>query len=949
MASRIFSHSLFAGSMAALLCSQAAWAQSESVDDQAAIDAPADATPTEDRSEEGAGADIVVTGSRTNRPGFTSPTPVTALSSDELTKISPSILSDALRVMPALSSTSGTQRNSGSTGGGQSFLNLRGLGATRTLTLLDGRRFVATNITGSVDANLIPSGLVERVDLVTGGASAAYGSDAVAGVANFILNTRFVGVRGTAQYGISSHGDNREFAATLTAGTSFADGRGHVVVSGEYFQNDGIDGNARAWARSGYQIITNPAGAGTADNPTQILSPNVRLVTSYGGLILNGNGGSAAANASYRGLTFGSDGQPQPFDFGTFTSNGTQVGGDGVDNSIIQQINRPLTRKTVFGHASFDVAPGWELFAEGSFGEVHSNYINGPNVHNSTAAQTAFITIQQDNAFLPESIQSRMIADGVTSLTMTRWDLEGGPTHTDNLNRTTRLVGGFRGKFGSWTLDGYYQWGQNRNTNIVMATNRIGNFNLAADAVFAPDGSVVCRSTLTDPTKGCVPFNPFGSESASAEAVDYVNGASPAYIKTTQQVAALNLSGEPFSTWAGPVSFAIGAEYRKETANVESDALSLLNGYKIGNQQPWSGKYDIKEYYAEAIVPLADNLPLLRMLEINGAIRRTDYSTSGTVTTWKGGVTYKPIEDLRLRLTRSRDIRAPNLNELFSKGRQTVSTVRDPFNGNALVSNVSTLVTGNPNLKPEIANTLTYGGIYSPSWAPGLQVSIDYYNLKIDGAIQTISNQIALDQCFAGETSLCSLIDRDNAGNLVMFRSAPINYSRLETSGIDIEASYRLPMESWLDWWRGQLTLRAVANRVNHFTTSAPGLVTRDVAGSIVDTQPHWRGQGQLNYANAGFSATLIGRYIGGGTYDVSRTPEQLGFRHVRAQAFLDGQVSLDIPGLGKHGQFFLNVRNILDTAPRIAPLPGNLAIVTNPNLYDTVGRMFRIGVKAGF
>ena len=909
----------------------------QTTEDAAAVD------PTD------SGQDIVVTGSRVSRPGYTAPTPVTSLSSGELTKSSPSTIADALRTLPALTNTSGTQRNSGSAGGGQSFLNLRGLGATRTLTLVDGRRFVSTNITGSVDANLIPSALVERVDIVTGGASAAYGSDAVAGVVNFVIDTRFKGLKGSAQYGISSEGDNREFVATLTGGTRFADDRGRIVVSGEYFRNDGIAGDARRWARSGYQVITRPGAAGTAADPTQILAANVRLVSSYGGLILNGNGGTAAANASFRGITFNPDGSPRAFDFGTLTSTGTQVGGDGIDNGIIQQINRPLERKAVFGHATFDVTPEWNVFVQASYGDVHSDYINGPNVHNSSAAQTAFITIQRDNAFLPQAVRDQMLARGVTSLTMTRWDLEDGKTHTDNRNKTTRVVGGFAGKIGSWSLDGYYQWGQNLNTNIVKTTNRIGNFTRAVDSVRTASGAVVCRSTLTDPTNGCVPFNPFGVGAPSQAALAYVNGDSPAYIRTTQQAAAVNLSGEPFATWAGPVSLAVGAEYRRETARVRSDALSVQNGYKIGNQQPWSGDYDIREFYAETVVPLARDMTLLNLLEVNGAVRRTDYSTSGAVTTWKGGVTYKPVDDLRLRLTRSRDIRAPNLNELFSRGRQNVSSVRDPFRGNILVSNVSSLTTGNAALQPEIAETLTYGGVFSPSFIPGLQLSVDYYKLRIDGAIATVTDQIALDQCFAGATDFCALSTRDASGNLTAFRSSPINYSRLETSGIDIEASYRVPMADWIDWWRGQLTLRAVANRVNHFTTSAPGLVTRDVAGSIVDSQPKWRGQAQIGYTQDTFDLTLIGRYIGSGTYDVSRTPAQLGFRDVAPQAFLDGQIAVNIPAMGKGGQLYLNVRNILNTEPRIAPLAGNLAIVTNPFLYDTVGRMFRIGIRAEY
>lgn len=896
-----------------------------------------DSNPVEDQM-------ITVTGSRVARSGFTTPTPVTAISSDDLARSSPSTIADALRTMPVLTNTSGTQRNSGSTGGGQSFLNLRGLGATRTLTLLDGHRFISSNINGSVDANLIPSALIKRVEVVTGGASAAYGSDAVAGVVNFILDRDFHGLKANVQYGQTDHNDNIEYLATLSGGVHFADGRGKLIISGEYFRNEGIKGDARDWAREGWQIITNPAGAGTVDNPTQILASNVRLVTSYGGLITTGTGGTAANNLLFKGITFSPTGAPIPFNFGTFTTTGTQVGGDGIDNGILQQINRPLERKSVFGHLDFEATPGWNLFAEGSYGVVHSDYINGPNVHNSTAAQTAFISIKADNAYLPASIKTQMAAAGVTGLTMTRWDLEDGKTHTDNLNKTLRLAAGFEGKIGSWKVDGYFQWGRNNNTNLVETTNKISNFNLAIDAVVNPaNNQIVCRSTLTDPTNGCVPFNPFGVGAPSAAALVYVNGTSPAYILTTQEAAGVNFSGDLFSIWAGPVSLAFGGEYRRETADVTSDAASVANNYKIGNQQPWSGSYNIKEAYAETVLPLAKEMPLLHNLELNGAVRVTDYSTSGTVTTWKAGISYSPVDDIRLRLTRSRDIRAPNLNELFSKGRQGVATVRDPFKGNVTVSNVSSLTTGNPNLVPEVANTLTYGAVFTPSFIPNFNLSVDYYRIRIDGAIATVTDQVALDQCFAGIANFCTLQTRDANGNLTRFSSSPINYSRLETSGIDIEASYRVSLGS------GDLGFRLLANRVNHYTTEAPGLVTRDIAGSIVDSQPHWRGQGQISYAVGAFQTAFVGRYISSGTYDKSRTAAQLGFQTVKAQAFVDAQFSYDLPVLGDGGKIYLNIRNIFGTDPRVAPLAGNLAIVTNPFLYDTAGRMFRVGVKASF
>lgn len=892
-------------------------------------------------------AEVIVTGTRIARPGYTAPTPVTTLSAQELQKAAPSTISEALRTLPALSTSTGPNRNTGSTGGGQTYLNLRNLGAQRTLTLVDGRRFVASNETGSVDVNLIPSVLVSRVDIVTGGASAAYGSDAVSGVVNFILDTKFEGLKGSVQYGESTYGDNREWVGSLAGGRSFAGGRGHLVGSLEYYKDKGVAGDARDWARAGYQIIANPGALGTPASPSQILASDVKIETSYAGLILHGNGGTAAANASFRGITFNPDGTPRPFDFGTLTSSGTQVGGDGLDNGIIQQIIRPLERKVAFVHSDFDVTDHFSIFGEANYGAEESDYINGSNNHNSTAAQTAYITVQRDNAFLPASIRNQMIASGVTSLTMTRWDPEGGPAHTDNQNYTTRLVGGFKGDFAGWRVDGYYEWGQNRNKDMIIGTNIVSNFNQAVDAVVNPaNGQIVCRSSLTNPGDGCVPFDPFGAGAASNAAVAYVNGVAPSRTKTTEQVAAVNLSGEPFHDWAGPVSIATGVEYRRETATVTSDDLSLVGGYKLGNQQPWSGSYNIKEAYVETDVPLASDLPLIKSLDLNAAARRTDYSTSGLVTTWKVGLTYKPIDDLRLRFTRSRDIRAPSLSELFSAGRQRVATVRDPFHGNATVSNVSVATPGNPNLTPEIADTLTYGAVYQPSWAPGLALSADYYDIKIADAIGTPSQQYVLDQCFAGVTSLCGLIIRDPNGNLIQFQSSPINYSQAEASGVDLEASYRVPADEWFDWWRGSLNVHALANYVAHNTSTVPGTKPLDVAGSILNSDPHWQWQAAGTYNLDRFSATLIWRHVGGGVYDPTKSPSQLSLQHVGSVDYFDGQVSYDLPQLGRGGQVYVNVRNLFNRQPPATPQPGNLSLGTNPFLYDVIGRMVRVGVR---
>jgi outer membrane receptor protein involved in Fe transport len=271
------------------------------------------ATPEQASEQE---KDIVVTGSRIGRSGFTTPTPVTVINSEQLVKSAPSTLAESLRNLPALTATSGPQRASGTQGGGQSFLNLRNLGAVRTLTLLDGRRFVAASQFGTVDVNLLPAGLIQRVDIVTGGASAAYGSDAVAGVVNFVLDTKYEGLKGEVSSGISSEGDNAEKRAILTGGISTAGDRLHLIASAEYYKNDGILEGKRDWARRGTNLINGPAGG-----PSQILAEDVRNLGTYGGTLLTGNGGTAAQNALFRGLQFGPGGTVLRYSFGSYATS----------------------------------------------------------------------------------------------------------------------------------------------------------------------------------------------------------------------------------------------------------------------------------------------------------------------------------------------------------------------------------------------------------------------------------------------------------------------------------------------------------------------------------------------------------------------------------------------------------------------------------------------------
>lgn len=924
---RLVRVSLLAGVAMNFAVAPAVYAQSTDMDD------------TEFTSEQTDQTDIVVTGSRIGRSGFTTPTPVTVLSSEQLIKASPSTIADSLRTLPALTATSGPQRASGTQGGGQSFLNLRNLGAIRTLTLLDGRRFVAASQYGTVDVNLLPSGLIQRVDVVTGGASAAYGSDAVAGVVNFVLDTQYEGLKGEVSSGISGRGDNNELRGTLTGGIALADNRLRLVGSAEYYRNKGILEGKRAWARRGSNLINGPAGG-----PALIEGEDVRALGTFGGLITTGNGGTAAQNALFGGLQFGPGGTVSRYDYGSYSTSTQQIGGDGVNTELFQEINRPLERASFFGRAEYELTDNWSVFGEASYGTTSTRYSTSTNRHLATNP----ITIRRDNAFLPAQLQDMLAANpDISSLTMLRWSMEGGLADVSVDTDTDRYVAGFKGKLGNLNLSGYYQHGRTKQRTDVINNEITANFNRAVDAIVHPTtGQIICRSTLTNPDDGCSPFNVFGQGSPSDAALAYTRGVSRTDSTFKEDVVAINLSGTLFEGWAGPISFATGGEYRKEQAKLSVDPISQAGGFLFANPQPWAGSYDVKEGYVETIVPLLKDAPFAKDVEFNGAIRYTDYSTSGGVTTWKAGLSWTPFTSLRLRGTRSRDIRAPNLSELFTSGRTQSATVVDPFMGNERTSGIFITTTGNAALQPEKANTLTLGAVYQPTFVSGLSISADYYDIKINDAIGSLSAQQGVDQCYAGNQLACGFITRDNSGRISALTAYPINLSTLENSGVDVEVSYRVPLAHH----DSSLSLRSVISYVGKLATTTPGSTAIDRAGEVgINSNPHWRFNAQADFNRGNFNWFNQMRFIGGGRYDNTKGPAAVQLQNIKAQAYWDMRFAYKFEDFGDGAEMYLNIQNVLDQDPPYAPGDGSIAVATNTQLYDTFGRMFRIGFRFSF
>lgn len=946
MNQEIFRRGLFSVAAASLLIAASAQAQTPSGPDGAQDDTQMIEA-------------VVVTGSRAVRDGSRAPSPVTVVSGEQLQKASPGALGEAVTQLPgfrgssrpATGNVSATGPNSGS------FLNLRNLGAQRTLVLIDGRRAAPSALSGATDINLLPQELVKRVDVVTGGASAAYGSDAVAGVVNFILDSEFTGVKGLVQAGVSTEGDARSEKATLSFGQSFADDRGHVLLSGSYFHTPGLQSlDDRDWSAQGWGTITDPA------NPAKLLirSNLNSSLTSRGGVIVTSSAGSAAPANALSGLQFLPGGAVAAFNTGSLRSTLNQIGGDGA--RPLTNLSAAITTESLFGRVSYALTPQVKVYAQGQYGASHNRY---NQVQSFAIPGLNGVTIFSGNAYLPAAVQTAMTRGGIPFFTMGRMNFDIGPSVADARNRTSDLIAGLDAELGGgWSLSAYYEHGRNQQTIRTENNLILENFYAAADAVYDPaSGAITCRVSLTHPGlyPGCTPINLFGEGSPSQAAKDYVTGASQYTAVLTQDVASFTLRGEPLSTQAGPVALAFGGEYRREAAEQSSDARSQqsnaatgirgfpiaysysVGGYQLTNVQPVSGSYEVKEAFVEAQVPLVRDVALARSIDLNGAARLTDYSTSGSVTTWKVGLSWEPVEDLRLRATRSRDIRAPNVSELFSGSVQSLITVRDTANGGVSTAVIGSAL-GNRDLRPEIADTVTAGAVYRPRWLAGFTASADYYSIDVTDVIATLTAQQTVDLCAAGSTQTCGNIVRNSAGGIVRIFTPQLNLNGLKSQGVDIEASYgaRLPNGD-------TLALRVMASHLAKMTYSYPGAGSVDRAGEVgLSSNPRWTATAGVNWRRGPLEISAQERFVGPGAYDKTLIEGvTIENNHVRSMAYTDVTATYDLSSADERGvRLFATVTNLFDRTPPITPL-GTLGTFypTNAQLYDVLGRSVFAGM----
>lgn len=855
-------------------------------------------------AQSGDASDIVVTGSRIDRPGYESPTPLLHMTQDDLDVVSRTNIGAALADLPQFKASQSPQTSGTNAQAGRFPVNIRGLGETRSLVLVDGRRLVSDN-----DLNTVPSIMVKSVDIVTGGASAAWGSDAVAGVVNMIIDGDYEGVRLGAEGGISSRGDAGQVKFEGKYGTSFAGGRGHFVIGGEYVNNKGI------------LRKTDRENTGRFASVNNTLTPDVGHATRLiGGYITSG---------ALKGYGFNPDGTLRVPDIGTVVGT-NMIGGEGPSDDERSPLITPQQRYAAMAKASYELTDSLKISADLRYSRYYNNYTWFGDHTNS-------VTIQADNAFLNDDIRQALADAGQTSFTMARYNADLSYSTIDldrrSIQGTLALDGEFGG--GRWRYSAYYSHGQYRNKMETPGFLIAANFANAVDAVIDPTtGEAVCRSGAA----GCVPLNLFGEGAPSQEAIDYVTG-TPRYNGVNRlDTYGVSLRGEPFDLPAGAVSIAVGAEGRNLETSAEIGELDAAKAFSTFYFSAFSGKYDVKEAFGEIVVPVIKDVPLLRKLELNGAVRASDYSTSGTIWSWKLGATNEFVPGLIGRVTRSRDIRAPSLSELYST--QTVSYVGvvDPLNAAEGSRSVLVYGGGNASLQPEKADTWTAGFTAAP--LPGLTASIDYFNIAIKDVITSIGAQVLVDRCNGGNTSLCGYITRDADGRISSVASSSVNLSEFKTDGVDAEVAYSLPLNNSAN---GRINFRLVGTWVNHFTTddgTAEIEYVKSQGYAFVNGVPRIRANASVGYASDGFSGLVRARYTSSGYWN--RTSTALTNNHIPAYTYIDLQLSQKVPfGDGKHFELYGNVSNLFDKDP---PLYSNFS-----PYYDVIGRYMTAGLRLEF
>ena len=950
---------------------------------------------------------IQVTGSRIARTSAQMTTPTTMIDAKEIAQSGVKNIGDLMHKLPAMisgvGSTTATGNGTGLQSAGQELINLRGLGTERSLVLVNGRRHVSGDAGNSaVDISMIPTSLIERVEIITGGASAIYGADAVTGVVNFIMKKDFTGFELDASYAQSAENDAKSNDISLTWGTDFADSAGNVTFHVSYSDRDALSVTARDYANKNHSFLPNPENTGPNDGISDtVFVEDLRFqALSAEGLIYLPNSNYFFGDAPISQIpvpTFAND--PIAFPFGhvgydTFTidredghfrpfQNGdfcdgpvTCSNGDGFRISETNYAIAPSERLLMNLGSRYDLSDDVSLYLDSKYGKVESFAIGQASIfHDDNFGP--LISLKQDNPFIPSELRTLMQERNVQDAALA---VVGLPSSSENIRETMQITIGAEGSFADYDFDTYVQHGR-VTADIYELTTFNERYYRSLDATTDASGNAICRDT-SDPA--CVPYNPIFKQ-ASQAALDYAGVKLHNKQEMEQTIASFVFHGDLVDTDLGPIAFAAGLEYRNERSLSDPDPLTQgrdENGVGLGlvgtttGQTPATnsffstveGSYNVKEIFGEVSVPLLADLPLIESLDLEVAARYADHSITGGDSTYKASLNWQFGYDIGSRASYSRAVRAPNIQELFAPASSGAARLVDPchkdnldaepavaanrkancellgldaeFTSNASFGTVLTHTTGNTELKPETADTFTIGLTYSPN--ANLNIAVDYWNIEITDAITQIDGSDILSNCVDGsqlDDAFCSKVKRAENGNILFVGVNAVNAARFSAKGVDLETALRY------ETGFGQLSFRVnasyLAERINEQNPKA-GLPIENAAGSV--TYPRVRANFSTSYTYNDLTASLNSNYVGSSAFDKTRSDEYYPSAFAnKVGSYTSHDLQINYQWLDSLSMY-LGVNNLTDKRP--PRLPG---LNQGSLLYDVIGRNYRLGLKYQF
>lgn len=964
--------------------------------------------------------EVVVTGTRIAKPDLESNSPITTVTAETLEQLNTVNLESSLRQMPQFLPGSTEYINNGNPGA--ATINLRGLGSNRTLVLMDGKRLPPFGLSGAVDINLIPAALIERVDVVTGGASAVYGSDAVSGVVNFITKKDFEGLQvdaNTAQFG---KGDGQTTSAAITAGGKFADDRGSAVISFGYTKRDPVLQGARGYSN----YFLNPVdGYRYAGNWYQY-SSDIFDTSRRGG---SSNAGATRAavylSPTARGTRyFTPDGQF----LSSAATGATQYGPNRVYNyNPYNYFMVPQTRWSAMGSLNFQLTDSAEIYGRvfAVNGEVPtqlapSAYFGGSTATFQVNVDNPFLSAAQKTALI--SVYNNEFAAGLHSAAYDPNAAAGSQTVTVNglrrrlpelgnrfglsESKTFQISGGVRGDIGEtgWNYDVSAQWGRVSRLDGLENDVSIARARQALLAIQGPNG-IQCLDT----SSGCAPVNLFTGNgfidettgvpmtgAISQAGLDFIRANYYSTQTTEAHSASASVSGELASlklpTADAPVSLAFGMDWNEYTAAFRPDDVTQYGGAmgQGGTAPPLSGSVDSKEFFAEAYVPLVNGAPGVENLALELGYRYADTNLAGTFGTWKAGLEWTPMQDIRVRAMAQRAVRAPNIGEQFSPLSYGLTEVRnDPCAGSAPVGNAALtakcIAQGAPaaqigainspaaqqasslgggavalgvSLAPEEADTYTFGVQYTPEALPGFSASVDYYDIKIKGGIGSYGAQEILDNCFVNNLSeFCTLVRRNSLGELEGDGFGIVldtrNLSSLKATGIDYSVGYSFEL--------GEFKINTGlmgSHTIDSSFVSSPGAPVIECQGVYGDVCGNPTPKDRINLSLGvdwrSWSANIFVRHLSKvQVQERADDPDQTG----RSIYLIESIPAFDYVDLSVQWKWndklkvTFAAQNLLDKDPTVTGnIPGaNTSMNAYADMYDPLGTRYSLGVSYKF